>query len=100
MYKNGIGIPQNYSLAAELYQKAAVQGYAGAQYALGAMYANGEGVLKDNVLAYSWANLAVNNGYGDAPNLRDHVERRMTPVEIAEAQSLSASWKIGQLISR
>lgn len=100
MYANGEGIPTNFTKAAEYYQKAAVQGYANAQYALAAMYANGDGVLKDYVLAYSWANLAAKNGIGDAPNLRTHVEQRMTPAEIAEGQRLSASWKIGQLLSR
>ena len=32
------------------------------QYNLGFMYANGEGVPKDNVLAYMWWNIAGANG--------------------------------------
>ncbi len=100
MYWNGEGMPKNYTKAAELFQKAAVQGYAPAQQAIATMYATGDGVLRDNVLAYSWANLAAKNGFGDAPDLRARIEKRMTPAEIAEAQRLSASWKIGQLLSR
>jgi TPR repeat protein len=39
---------KDYKQAVYWYQKAADQGYAGAQYNLGFMYVNGKGVLKDD----------------------------------------------------
>ena len=42
---------------------AARQGLARAQHNLGLMYANGEGVPQDDVLAYAWWNLAAAQGH-------------------------------------
>lgn len=42
------------------YKKAANQGYANAQYNLGALYANGDGVAKDVNQARFWWNKAAN----------------------------------------
>ncbi len=44
---DGLGVPQSYEQAAELYQQAAAQGHAGAQASLGELYYNGLGVPKD-----------------------------------------------------
>ena len=44
--------------AVSWFQLAAEQGEAGAQFSLAAMYYNGDGVPRDYVLAYAWANLA------------------------------------------
>jgi hypothetical protein len=46
-YSQGLGVPQSYERAAELYQQAAAKGHAGAQCNLGALYYNGQGVPKD-----------------------------------------------------
>jgi hypothetical protein len=56
------------------------------------MYANGEGVPEDYVLAYMWWNLAVAQGYEDAQGNKDRLEQRMTREQIAEAQRLSREW--------
>jgi hypothetical protein len=48
---------QDYKKAAKWLRKAAEQNHAEGQNFLGRMYANGEGVQKDNVKAYSWFNL-------------------------------------------
>ena len=44
----GEGVPKDYKQAVYWFRKAADQGNAGAQYNLGAMYAKGEGVPKDD----------------------------------------------------
>ncbi|VVM20369.1 hypothetical protein BSPWISOXPB_9059 [uncultured Gammaproteobacteria bacterium] len=44
------------------YKKAAEQGYAGAQYNLGVMYANGEGALQDLSKAKYWIKKAYEGG--------------------------------------
>ena len=49
MYYSGLGVPQDYTQAVAWYRKAAEQGYAGAQFNLGAMYAKGGGVPQDYV---------------------------------------------------
>ena len=45
MYLNGLGLEQDYYIAFEWFDKAAVQGFAEAQYNLGVMHAKGRGVL-------------------------------------------------------
>ena len=61
-----------------------------AQYNLGVMYANGEGVPEDDVEAYLWANLAAT--YADASDrdryteFRDDAAKRLTPEQRADAQ--------------
>ena len=47
-------------------RQAAEQGDAGAQNNLGIMYANGEGVLKDEAEAVRWYRLAAEQDYADA----------------------------------
>ena len=68
-------------------------GNASAQFNLGLMYASGEGVPKDFVIAYMWRNLASAQGEGIAKPARDALETMMTPAQIAEAQKLSREWK-------
>ena len=50
------------------------------------MYANGEGVLQDNVTAHMWFNIAGANGDEDGRDNREIIERKMTPADISEAQ--------------
>ena len=49
-----------------VYRKAADQGYAGAQFNLGFMYANGRGVAKDEVEAVKWLRKAADQGNANA----------------------------------
>ena len=58
----------------------AEQGDADAQFCLGVMYANGFGVPKDYIQAHLWLNLAGVNGDKKTEELRNFVERRMTPL--------------------
>ncbi|MCH8040064.1 MAG: hypothetical protein IH977_06935 [Nitrospinae bacterium] len=48
---------------------------------------------KDYVLAHMWLNLAAAKGGKDAVKLRDLLEERMTPSQLAEAQRLAREWK-------
>ena len=59
MYENGLGAPQAYDAAVELYIRAAERGDPSAQYLLGLMYDKGHGVNRNEVLAYKWLNLAA-----------------------------------------
>ena len=53
------------------------------------MYAFDTGVLKDYVYAHMWGNIAVSIGGKDKGKVRDFVEKKMTPTQIAEAQKLA-----------
>src|SRR5882762_2102412 len=53
-YDGGLGVPQNYVLAASWYRKAADQGLAAAQYNLGVSYQQGQGVSRDFAQAAAW----------------------------------------------
>jgi TPR repeat protein len=72
---------------------AAGQGLMQAQAFLAGAYADGIGVPKDDVVAYSWANLAAAQGDETARKLRDVLERRMTQEQIGEAQRRSREFK-------
>ena len=50
---------EDYVTAAQGYKIAAAQGNAGAQYNLGTMYSNGEGVAQDHAEAVKWFRLAA-----------------------------------------
>jgi clan AA aspartic protease (TIGR02281 family) len=52
------------------------------------MYANGQGVPQNYVLAYKWFSLSAAQGYTDAVKGRDFITARMTPAEVNEAQKL------------
>ena len=57
------------------------------------MYARGDGVPKDEVIAYMWRNLAAAQGEEIAKKAREALEGMMTPAQIAEGQRLSREWK-------
>ncbi len=56
----------NYAGAAEWWRKGAEQGDADAQYNLGVMYSNGEGVPQDDAEAVKWYRNAAEQGYAQA----------------------------------
>ena len=89
MYYYGEGVPKNLVAAARWYRKAADQGNEVAQGMLGDMYYYGEGVPKDYLLSYAWSSLAAAQGQKYAKDIRDSLERIMTPNQIAEAQRIS-----------
>ena len=72
-------------------RRLAEQGDAEAQFILGVMYANGEGVPENYVRAYAWLNLAAAQGHEDAVSGKADLQPRMTAAQIAEAQELSTT---------
>jgi TPR repeat protein len=95
-YEHGLGVPQAFDVAVDLYVRAAEQGDPTGQYLLGLMYDKGHGVSRDEVLAHKWLNLAA----AHAPKrnrenylrLRDAVASNMTPSQIIAAQWLAIEW--------
>ena len=70
------------------YRLAADQGNAGAQYNLGAMYANGNGVPEDDVESYARFNVAGALG-NDVEKVKSKLTARMTKEDISAAQKRS-----------
>ena len=58
----GLSGPPDHVAAAKYLQIAAGQGIADGQCLLGTLFADGNGVAKDNVAAYEWMTLAAQNG--------------------------------------
>ena len=66
-YEGGLGgLTQDCAQAASWYRKAADQGDADAQYNLGLLYVNGQGVPQDYAQAVSWFRKAADQGDADA----------------------------------
>ena len=76
--------------AFEWWKKAAFQGDSAAQFSLGVMYLNGQGISKDEVQAYVWLNLAGANNISAAAEIRKQLDVSLSPQQKAEAQKLSA----------
>jgi uncharacterized protein len=102
MYHLGEVVPQDYTESAKWISRAADQGFVVAQVALGEMYALGQGVPEDAVLAHKWFNLSAaqaaritgaNKLTHRAAEMRDALERTMSPAQIEEAQKLARQWK-------
>jgi len=93
MYHDGRNVRQNYDEAAKWLHLAAEQGEFHAQFELALLYFEGEGVRQNYVRAYMWASLAAAK-VGTFSEYRDtYIASRMTPAQIAEAQSLAAEWR-------
>jgi hypothetical protein len=100
MYENGLGAPQAYDAAVDLYLQAAIRGNPFAQCMLGLMYDKGHGVPQDFILAYKWLNLAA----ARAPKrerdyylrLRNAVASKLSPEQIMVGQRLALLWAPGQ----
>ena len=88
----------DYAMALRHWHRAAAeQNHANAQYNLGVMYREGEGVPRDYVAAYMWFTLAAERGNNNASHNRDRVAQQMTPGQIAEAQHRARDWKPGNI---
>ena len=84
----------DYATALKEWRPLAEQGDAAAQYNLGVMYREGQGVPQDDVQAYLWMNLAAAQGFEQAQKVRDLMARKMTPAQRADAQRLAREWKL------
>jgi TPR repeat protein len=85
MYDEGRGAAKDPARAIAWYGKAAAQGLAPAELAMGTFYANGETVKRDPVAAAKWFFLAGSHGEPEAEAFYEAVAREMTVAQKAEA---------------
>ncbi|MEO0410447.1 MAG: hypothetical protein AAF221_01230 [Pseudomonadota bacterium] len=71
------------------YKKAAAQGDVPAQFNLGVMYAHGQGVWPDELLAQMWFILAAETRDADAIENRDQIEGMLSPKQNAKARAMA-----------
>ncbi len=74
------------------WQAAAAAGDRRAMLALGRVFARGLGTPQNYVEAHKWFNLAASRGEAAALEERDAVAARMTPYQVAEAQTRAQAW--------
>ena len=84
MYFDGMGVPQDHQMALKWYKRPAERGHADAQIALGGTYA----AIEDYIAAYMWNEIAATNKQKNSGQMRNLIESKMTPDQIAEAQKL------------
>ena len=86
-YLLGESVAQDAKEAVRWFKLAADQGIGMAQAALALRYSKGEGVEADFVEAYKWATLAAAQlGPNNAGVVPSHLEEKLTPEQLAEAQ--------------
>lgn len=100
LYRDGRGVTQDFADAMIWFRKAAEQGHRDAKLYLGVMYVEGRGVTQDYVLAHMWFNLSAEQGEQKAVAALEKAERRVTPAQIVEAQTLARDWKATKQPSR
>ena len=83
----------DFASALRLLRPLAMAGDAEAQYLLGTMYGNGDGMARDSKLAYMWFSLAATQGYSAAAEGRSLMATTMTAAQIADAEQLVRDWK-------
>ena len=83
----------DYSNALHLLRPLAEQGIAEAQFNLGRMYRDGQGLPKDYAAAHMWFTLAIVQGLEEAQKARDSLAKRMTHGQIEEATLLVREWR-------
>jgi TPR repeat protein len=88
LYVGGSGVPKSSKEAAKWFLLAAGQGKAAAQIQMARMHIAGAGVMRDPVQAYKWASLADAQGDKKAKPILAFLVPRMTPEQIAMAETL------------
>jgi TPR repeat protein len=87
MYYEGKAVACNYSNALYLFLAAAKQGQTEAQFILGDMYISGQGVKRNYIKAYAWTSIAYKNGYDQAEQNLQFLNKEMTAAELEKAMA-------------
>ena len=88
---------KDFTTAFNKFLSAAEVGHTRAQYMLGVLYTNGNGVRKNDVQAHKWFSLSAASATDArmkdiALSSRNAIAQTMTPEGIAEAEQLARDW--------
>lgn len=83
----------NYARAYQEFKQSADAGNSLAQFMMGRLYAEGRGVVEDNMAAYMWYDLAAGSGSSRAIAARDSIAAQLDADELEHAQDLAAQWR-------
>lgn len=89
LYRNGVGVAQNYTLAHKWIVQAALAGDAEGMLELGRLYRSGIGVEPDLMQAYAWFNRAAAAHNIEGAHERDSVALKLSVEELSRAQAAS-----------
>ncbi len=90
LYRSGMGVLQDFDQSAKWLKTAAAHGNADGMLELGRLYRDGIGFETNSVRAYVWFNRAAAMHNMDAVREREEIARKLTVVELKEAQSKSS----------
>jgi len=82
---------KDYKTALGKLKPLAEKGHSKAQFILGMLFAEGQGVLQNYVQAHKWFNLSA-DGIKEGGEWRESLSKIMTSAQIAEAQNLAKDW--------
>lgn len=82
----------DYEMAVQFYQPLAENGEPYAQLTLAEIYAEGDGVTKNLVVAFAWLSIASHNGVEEADKLKNDLLSLMTEGEKAQAVALGEAY--------
>jgi localization factor PodJL len=85
-YFRGEGGPQDATVAAQWFKKAAERGIVDSQYNLGLLYQSGSGVPRDLAQAYRWFTVAANAGDTEARAAATQLADKLSSVQLAAAE--------------
>jgi TPR repeat protein len=88
----GIGAREDDYEALAWYRRAAEQGNADAQYALGTLHAETKSSLRDPVEACRWLTIASRASYPNARRALLSVERKLSQRDLDDCRKLAEDW--------
>ncbi len=89
IYEQGLFGLSSIDKAYPWYLKASQNGDGYAQYRLAHMFYMGDGVPKNDIQSYAWANLAVLSGREEASALRDEISQSLKSSDLQKAREMS-----------
>jgi TPR repeat protein len=82
---------QKYEKAYKIWKPLAEKGNADAQYYMGVMFANGQGVKLNNIVAYAWYSVAAEEQEMAEEN-RDDIEVKLSVAQLEQAKKLAKEY--------
>jgi hypothetical protein len=86
LYAKGQGVTKDSATALKWYRESALSGSVSAAMALGDLFSDGIEVQQDHLAAFVWYSVATAHGHKIAPTLRDGMQRKLPPAQVADGE--------------